>query len=311
MNNHHERCSELLDRHVAGTLDADESSWVEAHLATCNECAAELTSVRALHELESASPLTEVERARMRRVVLQEAVPLPEEPAAAPLPAASRGVGWYRILGAAALIAVIGAFAYLGFGDPGLLGGSDDQEAATGAGGDTGGGGEGGSGAEPETFELEQDAEALDAAPGAGAASKAAPPLPSYEGSMGSVDTAEMNRLGRRGLPLVLFSRSYSVEDVAAVQAEYVEQLASQAPAARGQDIRDCTALVTSDIQNALPAFAGFGEYEDRGDILVLAFAWTDEDAGPLDRSMVWAWAIGDCEGTPVHYSTNVIRPRG
>ena len=310
MNNEHDRCSELLDRHAEGSLSPEETFWVEAHLAGCGDCRAEFAVVQTLRGLDSPAPLTELERARMRRVVLEQAVPLPAEPTPARAPARSPAGRWYQVLGAAALVAVIGTFAYLGLGGP--TGGDDGDQA--GSSGDSGGAGaeSGAGGGGAETFEMEQDAEALDSGgPPAGAATKAAPPDPAYKEDMGAVDRARMNRLGRRGLSLVLFSRFYSVEDVPGLQSEFIEQLAARAPDARGQDIRDCAALVTSEFQNSLPAYAGFGEYRDRGDILVLAFAWTDADAGPLDRSMVWAWSIDGCDVTPVHYSTNIIRPRG
>lgn len=309
MNNEHERCSELLRRHAAGILEAGESSWVEAHLADCRECRAELAAVKALEGLEPPAPLTELERARLRREVLDQAIPLPADPHAPRAAGRSAGNGWYRVLGAAALVAVIGTFAYLGLGDPGLVG-RDDEGGA----GDSGQAGDEDSGARgaSESLELQQDAEALDGGGStAGTASKAAAPDPAYKQDMGTVDRARMNRLGRRGLSLVLFSRFYSVDDVPGLQGEFIEQLAARAPDARGQDIRDCAALVTSEFRNSLPAYAGFGEYRDRGDILVLAFAWTDAESGPLDRSMVWAWSIDGCDVTPVHYSTNIIRPRG
>lgn len=308
MNNEHERCSELLDQHVAGTLAPAERSWVDEHLASCIECRTELAAVQALQGLGSPDPLTELERARMRREVLERAVPLPAEPDASRAIAPPSGGRWYQVLGAAALVAVIGTFAYLGLGNPG--GGDED------AGGDstaaTGGGESGGGGGSVDTLEMEQGAEAQDSAgaPAAGSA-KAAPPEPAYRADMGSVDRARMNRLGRRGLSLVLFSRFYSAEDVPGLQSEFVDRLAARAPDARGQDIRDCAALVTSEFENSLPAFAGFGEYPDRGDILILGFAWTDGSSGPLDKSMVWAWSIDGCDVTPVHYSTNVIRPKG
>lgn len=307
MNNEHERCSELLDLYVAGTLDAEDGSWVEEHLSSCPECRTELAAVQALQGLGSPDPLTELERARMRREVMERAVPLPAEPASAANPAPSWDGRWYQVLGAAALVAVIGTFAYLGLGS-----GGGDEDAGRDSTAATDGGESGGGGGSAETFDMEAGAEARDG-PGAAAAesAKAAPPEPAYRADMGPVDRARMNRLGRRGLSLVLFSRFYSVDDVPALQAEFVERLAARAPDARGQDIRDCAALVTTEFENSLPAFAGFGEYPDRGDILVLAFAWTDGSTGPLDKSMVWAWSIDGCDGTPVHYSTNVIRPKG
>jgi hypothetical protein len=107
-----------------------------------------------------------------------------------------------------------------------------------------------------------------------------------------------------------VFSRSFAAGDVTEHQTSFVEEVAAQAPTARGEDIRTCAGAVTGQFPNSLLAYAALGEFENRGDILVLAFAWTDEENGPLDQSMVWAWAIGDCDGIPVHYSKNIIRPQ-
>ncbi len=138
----------------------------------------------------------------------------------------------------------------------------------------------------------------------------AAPPSPTFRRSLGTVDEQRLTRIGKRGLPLVIFSRAYTTADVPTLRDRFVEELAGQAPVARRQDIRDCTALVTTQFPSSLPAYAALGELRGRGDIVVVAFAWTNEAEGPLDQAMVWAWSVGDCDGIPVHYSTNVIEPR-
>lgn len=309
----HERCSELLTPFVNRQLDADVASQVEAHLATCSDCSQERVGREALVAGE-VSPLTELERARLRRVVLSEAVPLPDEGSQVVQSPAPAGARWYRVLVAAAALAVIGGFAYLGLG--GNMAGQDSGSSA-----DTAAGGDGG-GAETEEDALndggsfsqkaagDQATGTTGDAPATMEAGAPTAPSPTFEADLGPVDEKRLNKLGRSGLPLVIFSRSYTTDDVADKQAAFIEEVAAQAPTARGEDIRTCASEISAQFPNSLLAYAAFAEFEDRGDILVLAFAWTDEDGGPLGQSMVWAWSIGDCDGIPVHYSKNVIRPR-
>lgn len=306
----HERCSELLAPFVRGELAAEEIAEVEAHLQNCSDCSEERDAVAALNR-GRVPLLAELERARLRRVVLSEAVPLPEEgePAATALPGPSRGVRLYRVLGAAALLAVIGGFAYLGLG--GMSGGDDGAETAST--GDAGGA----DSDRPAPLQNEAEARRQDSSAGTGGAASEAldtkaalAPSPTFEPDLGLVDEKRLNKLGRSGLPLVVFSRSYTTGDVPEHQTEFVEEVAAQAPRARGDDIRACSAPLSRQFPHSLLAYGALAEFEDRGDILVLAYAWTDEDSGPLEQSMVWAWSIGDCDGIPVHYSKSVIRPQ-
>ena len=310
----HDRCSELLAPFVHGELDAEVASQVEAHLETCSDCAQERVGLAALMA-DEVPPLTELERARLRRVVLSEAVPLPDEGTqVVQTPGPGRGARWYQVLGAAAAVAVIGGFAYLGLG--GGTAGDSGSSAETAGGSD-------GAGAEVEDSDapnaggsLSQKSAADQAtgttggAPATMEAQVPAAPSPTFEADLGPVDEKRLNKLGRSGLPLVIFSRAYTTDDVAEKQAAFIEEVAAQAPTARGEDIRTCASQISAQFPNSLLAYAAFAEFEDRGDILVLAFAWTDEESGPLSQSMVWAWSIGDCDGIPVHYSKNVIRPR-
>jgi hypothetical protein len=303
----HERCSELLSAFARGEVGDAEKAAIEDHLRTCADCRGELAAVEAL-TAETHPRLSELERARLRRVVLEEAVPLPDEPRAYPTPRRART---FQLLGTAALLVVVGGFAYLG-----LSAGGTDRFSGADSGGDATGVVEERGAARGKGFG--------DAAGGAGEASDAAAgmesenltldaeavPAPLFDAEAGVLSTKRLDRLGRNGLPLVSFSRSFTVADVPAYQQRYVEELAAAAPAARGRDIVECAAPVFEEFPNSLLAYAGLGDYEDRGNVLVLAFAWTDSDGGPLDRSMVWAWSISDCGGVPVHYSTSRIRPR-
>lgn len=309
----HDRCSELLAPFVRGELEAALASDVEAHLLICPDCSQEHKGLQALGQGEVPS-LTELERARLRRVVLSEAVPMPNEsaPVVTTAPGDARRARLFQLLGTAAVLALIGGFAYLGLS--GGMGGRDGGDAA-----DTATGGSELEASE-EAFQDSDAPQKRGKASGtAGGASgsadttmEARPPAPSptFRSDLGPVDEKYLNKLGRSGLPLVIFSRAYSTDDVAERQASFIEELAGQAPTARGNDIRTCAAEITGQFPNSLLAYAALAEFEDRGDILVLAFAWTDEDTGPLAQSMVWAWSIGDCDGIPVHYSKNVIRPQ-
>lgn len=306
----HERCSELLAPFVRHELDPDLAAEVATHLQTCPECSQERIALEALLPGD-VSPLTELERAGLRRIVLAEAVPLPEQgPGEAATAPPSRGARLYQVLAAAAVFALIGGFAYLGLG--GGMGGGDSAESGSSSSDESRG-----ADREGPLPVAEDNAESAvqGTSSGAGAAgssleARMPAPSPTFVADLGLVDEKRLDKLGRSGLPLVMFSRAYRTDDVAQRQTRFIERVADQAPTARGDDIRTCGGGITQQFPNTLLAYAALAEFENRGDILVLAFAWTDEEAGPLERSMVWAWSIGDCDGIPVHYSNNVIRPR-
>jgi hypothetical protein len=127
---------------------------------------------------------------------------------------------------------------------------------------------------------------------------------------LGEITGARLNKLGREGLPLVLFSRAYGVEDVPGLQTEFRDELAATADP-HSDTLRECSDLVTEAFPASLPAYAALAELEklDGDEILVLGFAWTDRSSGALDQSMVWAWPLGNCD-QPVEYFKNVIQPK-
>jgi len=53
----HEQAQQLLPWYVTGTLEADETAMVEAHLAECAECRADLVAERVLAREVAALPL--------------------------------------------------------------------------------------------------------------------------------------------------------------------------------------------------------------------------------------------------------------
>ncbi len=84
----HDTVSELLDRYVRGELAREQADEVGAHLTDCADCSSELIALQALGAGAVPAPLTELERAGLRRAVLSQAVPLPE-PGVVAAPASS------------------------------------------------------------------------------------------------------------------------------------------------------------------------------------------------------------------------------
>lgn len=306
----HEQCSELLAPFAKGELDDATERAVDVHLQGCSDCASEHRAVLALLSAEP-QPLTDIERARMRRVVLEEAVPAPDTHAIAPAPA-DRRARLFPLLGAAALIAIIAVFAFTGLGN---LGGTDAGDSTAQSGGE----GEADEAEGEDTvdggLEAAQEEQASEDTAGGSAAGagtmRAKAPTPTFRPSIGEVDRARLNKLGRQGLPLVVFSRAFSVTDVPRLRDRFIEHMADRAPTAHGNQIRDCATTITEEFPNALPAYSAIGHFAERPqrEVLIVAFAWTDEPEGPLDQSMVWAWPLGNC-GSVAHYSKNVIEPR-
>lgn len=293
----HERCSELLPRQVRGELDAQEQRWVEDHLAGCSDCRAEATALAALLTGD-IDPLSEIERARLRRGVLTdvqdtgvETIPVTAE--------GPRGTRAFQLLGAAALVLIAAVFMF----SSGLLGGGDSGLDES-AGGDAGVSREAPAGV--------PDAEARDA-DGGGASTAmeagASLPEPTFRRSLGSITGKRLQKLSRTSLPLVVFSGAYSAEQVPELQTEFRDLLA-EAAGAKAEVVRECSDLVTSAFPNSLPAYGALATLEKLNgrEVLVLAFAWTDASSGPLDQSMVWAWPSDNCD-QPVEYYKNVIQP--
>lgn len=297
----HERCSELLRDHVQGRLGAPEESWVADHLAGCSDCRAEEAALRAVTRAEVA-PLTEVERARLRRSVLAVAPASAAE--VAPSTRSARGGRMLQLLGAAALLVMIGGFLYT----TGLSGGDDGGFAGSGA--DSAESGEAPAAGDSRAVQESGEGASRSAGGSAETLDAAALPQPTFRRSLGEVTGRRLNILGRQGLPLVVFSRAYRAEQVPELQTEFRDQLAAAA-GPLGDSVRECSDLVTQAFPNALPAYGALATLEKLGDdeVLVLAFAWTDQPSGPLDQSMVWAWPADNCD-QPVEYYKNVIEPR-
>jgi hypothetical protein len=282
----HDRCSELLSAFAAGELDSEETVRVESHVRDCVECAAELRAVMALRAGDE--PLTELERARLRRGISASFgdVIAPER---APSRLKARLTA---ALGAAALLAIFGvAVVSLGTG-----GGDSDSGAALSE-GDGGGGQVRGRAGEEDTNQAVADA----AAP--------APPRPTYQRNAGRLSTKKLRNLGEDSDALAAFESAYTVADATELRDRYISAVAGQADAPVDDLIVACAREVyEQQPYAALLAYAGEGKLDGR-DALVLGFAWTDQASGPLDRFMLWTWSLSSCDEV-IDYRSGEIRPR-
>lgn len=117
----HQQVQSLLPWYVTGTLDEDEAAAVEAHLAECDECRADLATERALgSEVALASMDVDQGWAAMRERIAgaapAAALPTPQSDKVVPLrrkPLLGRriSIGWALAAQAAALALVVGGVA--------------------------------------------------------------------------------------------------------------------------------------------------------------------------------------------------------
>jgi hypothetical protein len=288
----HERCSEILGDFVRGELDATEAEAVERHLAHCDACSEEHSALQVLlAPLDTV--LSEHERARLERNVageLGDVIPVRRDGSSA----------WTKVaqsLGAVALIAIIG----VGIVQLGTGGGGDDSGAANG-GSDT-----------AATTGQANDATkgSAEGATSAGGAVAAAPkPRPSFDRKLLDLTDKKFRALGKSS-QLRAFSDSYSADDVARLKNEYTNELALAAPTADQQTlVRQCAQRVfdSTESYSLLPAYAADARLNGR-EALILGFAWTNKQAGPLDQYMLWVWPVADCDAatTPLDYNAGQI----
>lgn len=322
----HETCSEMLGSYVRGRLDATRAELVRAHLEDCSVCRGEEAALRRM--LEPVTPLSPEESAQLREAVsagIRRPAPVTDLTSSR----SRRASSWrpLQVLGAAAVLLI--AFVVVRTGVP--MGGKD--------GGQTEAAGEveavadvadrltfrrpSTTGAKARRAEL-NDAQALqvgadeaapeeDAGAGGGAAAGSAkeggdldrssayatgPPGPLFVRGAGNLDEQRLKLVGRYGLPLVLFPSAYTVEDAERMQDDFLVRLANAAGNdAQTDQVIECGAQVIGQ-RAALPALAAFGRYRGQP-VFLLALGWSERDAGPLDRFMVWTWPAGDCTGLP------------
>lgn len=323
----HERCSELLRAYVQGDIAPDERAEVSAHLDACDACRHEEAGLRSLLATEPGS-LDERERAHLRDAVMSAIAASDEEtaPSLHKLQRPSKAAfvqpvtNWRaRVAGglAAAAVVVIAGVFYLGGG----FSGEDSGDTAGGADGDRStqqlsresastedraGNAIPAAGADAESEEFKDS--------GAGGATTTegfAEPAPTFIGIERRYTNARLDRLGRRGLQLVLFSRAYDTDDTARLRNDFVDRVATSAARRAGQaaadQVRDCAGVVLDGEATALPAFGALGRLDGR-DVLVLGFAWSEGGSGSLDDYMLWTWRRGSCDSL-TDYRTGSIRP--
>ena len=319
----HARCSELLASFHRGELGEQDARAVAGHLASCEECSVESAAVALLSKAPEDAVLTPAERTRMESSVMA-AVSASDQDSATVVPISRKrvpiGARLAQALGAAAVVAVIATFAYLG-----LAGGGDDSDS----GADT---------ASRQAAELEADdksapevaaaqdsagsndagaggtGEVLEAATGDSATTASTnfkTPQPTF--ALGRTLTSDrLERLGESGLESVRFAHAYRTTDrdrdtdLLDILVTEAARVSNDADAAQ---VRDCATRVMDTEDPVLPTFGLVGRLDER-EVLVLGFAWTPKASGRLDRYMVWAWERGDCD-VAVEYIDGRIRGSG
>lgn len=312
MTNEHDFPVQLIAPYARGELSPEESGFVAAHLAVCEDCRAELRGVEALVGAAPPDALGDLERAALHRAVLAEtrgerAVP------------ARRGLG-ERIapaLGAAALLAVlvVGAVQLssgLGGGDdagdagsgqaleadiedlageplglapaPGVSRGSvSDGAAATEEGAVAGGGSEGREDTASTTSTFSDPPPEELAFNGS--------PAPYFEPGQRVLSEEALRVLGSSRDPFDGYSRAYGAASV--TDRERSSRIQALADASFDpQVVEDCSRAPLAGDPNALPAYGAIGTFDDR-EVLVLGFATAP--SGALDRYDLWVWPLGDC----------------
>jgi anti-sigma factor RsiW len=102
----HERVEQLLPWYVNATLPADERAMVDAHLADCAECRAELASERVLAAGIAGLPV-EMEQSWAAFEKRLDAAPIPARLRPVPLWRRQVGIGWMAAPLAAAAAVVL------------------------------------------------------------------------------------------------------------------------------------------------------------------------------------------------------------
>jgi Putative zinc-finger len=288
----HENCSELLPLYERGRLSASKAADVEAHLASCEDCARELTGLNYLRAADAA-PMTEGERAHLHNAVAEAMrAELRRGGEVEALDRRRRRENMWPVLRVAAAAAVVVAgFVFV----PNLLTGETDENRS---GADLSRAGQ-----VPEAapapgdpvpiFKEASTAEALDAATeeaaGVAQAARVAQPDPPYSPS-------DLRRLGR-SQPFTKFAAAYTTEDAQRLAESYLEELAMAAPNdGVASAVRACgEEVLAAATTPTLPAYAAYEVALDRRSLL-LGLVSSKTGAGPLDRYEIWVWANADCD---------------
>jgi hypothetical protein len=313
----HERCSELLRSLEWGGLGASESAAVNAHLASCDECAREQAGLKLL--LGGRDPLLSAdEKERLHNAIAASiAGERPRRVAPAPsAPTALRRLAWptARVLAAAAVIVAGFVFATNVFpgGDGETAGPARQSVSGGGAGGDAAARDADAPGpvfavpAGQTAFTTDQaEGAAAEDSPGPEQALRAAAaPAPPYS-------LKDLNQLARSHRPFTQFAAAYIVEDAEPLSESFLDRLASSAPNDDvSSAVRECGAEVLSESPGPiLPAFAAYDLVRGTRS-LILGFVTPNGASGPLNHFSIWVYPDADC-GDPSYSSSGPITPGG
>ena len=299
----HDRVSELMPAFLDGRLDADDRVAVEHHLEGCADCRQERRGLELLRDQDEVQ-LSTAERTELEHRVMSGISEETGEHAVVPLPTrrpvAARVA---QVLGAAAAVAALGTFFYLG-----VTGGGDDEAAQSGRTADTAveeesgnlqGAGGGGSDGRRKANKKGRNAVAASSAD-AGAEFEQQPvPRPAFTVADEPYTAVRLQKLGESSLASVTFANYYSANDAGDGRNTLLEQLVGSAENSAGStvaaQVEECGAQVLETEDPTIPTFGAIGDLDDHA-VLVLGFAWSRDSNGPLDRYMVWAWERGSCD---------------
>ena len=297
----HERCSELLGQFARDELDDEQVGAIEGHLAACDDCRQELRGLMALLDYQFEG-LTGTELVRLERAITA-AMKADRDEVTPVTPLEPRGESRRSFagvfLGAAATLLVV-TFAILS-----LQGGEDNGD----------GGGD--AAVAPESDAAEGGAGDIKGPHPVFAAGATALGTASKEESEDNLEAernalfvsntltdADLERVGKSRL-FQRFAAAYDSEDAAALQDQFVAELAQDAGSGAGTVTLCSRNTLEASTGPALPVVGSFARFDgDRA--LLLGFIYTDRSEGPLNRYSVWVWPRGSCDSPLRTASGNV-----
>lgn len=296
----HEGCSELLGRFIRSDLPPDDEAAVRSHLRGCESCAEEHRGLERLL-VGDIQPLSELERTRLRASI--SSVVRPTRPARRSRK--SWGARLAPALGAAALLVVVAAGLYGALrttgeepaAGPALEADSPSPEP----------------GRDKSVQKRAVDEEGAAAAQAFSAAGGDAPAAPVFEPNLGDFTLDDLRRLGRTGGLFGAFASAYSNSDASDLEGRYLVRLSERAPDdSATKQTRRCGDVVLRSLGN--PVLAAYGAHgalrrdDTTRNALVLGFAYSSGDQGPLDRFMFWVWPRDDCDAPLDYVSARIKR---
>jgi anti-sigma factor RsiW len=311
----HERCSELLRFLESGKLGASEAAAVEAHLASCDECARELAGLRSLTTGPGVM-MSEEEKKRLheaiRVAIRDERAPRADVVAASSNTALRRIWPSARVLAAAAVIVAGFVFATNIFPNDDETAGPARQAVSGGGAGKAEAASEGE--APTPVFAAPAGTAAVAADQAEGAATEQSPtpeqalraiaaPAPPYS-------LNDLNELAQNHRPFTEFAKAYTVQDADRLGESFLDQLASSAPTKDlSAAVQECGSEKLRESPGPiLPAFAAYDRVRGSHS-LILGFVSSGGDSGPLDQFSLWVYAGTDC-GVTSYSSSGSIRAR-